>query len=58
MIQYYKLYKVADDKETEQVFEITKGKKKTKVSEFYHISEVEKFVKKNKGNFLLKTFVK
>ena len=58
MITYYKLYKIADGKETEQFVEKTKGKKKTKVSEFYHISEVEKFVKKNKGDFLLKTFVK
>ena len=56
MTQYFKLFKVEKDgKEKEQSFEVKKDKK---TSEFYHISEIEKFLKKNKGEFLLKTFIK
>ena len=55
MITFYKLFKI--DKDGKEKLQTFKKDKKT-LSEFYVLSEVDKFVSENKGEFVLKTFVK
>ena len=55
MITFYKLFKI--DKDGKEILQTFKKNKKT-LNEFYVLSEVENYVSENKGEFVLKTFVK